>query len=70
MGNVPTPMAAMATGPQPGFAPGPGQQRPPGNDAERSPLLNGPWDLTVDDRGSTAAVFVSNVLSGTVTRLT
>jgi len=33
-------------------------------------LLNGPWDLTVSDRGNTAVVFVSNVLSGTVTRLT
>ena len=30
-------------------------------------LLDGPWDLTVDDRGNTAHVFVSNVLSGTVT---
>jgi hypothetical protein len=32
-------------------------------------LLNGPWDLTVHDQGSKAQVFVSNVLSGTVTRL-
>ncbi|MFI5378754.1 MAG: hypothetical protein ACHRHE_05630 [Tepidisphaerales bacterium] len=32
-------------------------------------LLNGPWDLTVNDEGSHAQVFVSNVLSGTVTRL-
>ena len=32
-------------------------------------LLNGPWDLTVVDHGSTASIFVSNVLSGTVTRL-
>jgi len=32
-------------------------------------FLNGPWDLTVRDMGSTAQVFVSNVLSGTVTRL-
>jgi hypothetical protein len=32
-------------------------------------LLNGPWDLTIDDHGSTASVFVSNVLSGTVTRI-
>ncbi len=32
-------------------------------------LLNGPWDLTVNDQGKTAQVFVSNVLSGTVTRL-
>lgn len=31
--------------------------------------LAGPWDLTVRDEGSTAQVFVSDVLSGTVTRL-
>lgn len=32
-------------------------------------LLDGPWDLTVVDHGSSALVFVSNVKSGTVTRL-
>jgi hypothetical protein len=32
-------------------------------------LLNGPWDLAVDDHGSWAHVFVANVLDGTVTRL-
>jgi len=32
-------------------------------------LLDSPWDLTINDGGSTAQVFVSNVLSGTVTRL-
>jgi hypothetical protein len=32
-------------------------------------LLDGPWDLTVEDNGATANVFVSNVLNGTVTRL-
>lgn len=32
-------------------------------------FLDGPWDLTVQDQGATAQVFVSNVLSGTVTRL-
>jgi DNA-binding beta-propeller fold protein YncE len=32
-------------------------------------LLNGPWDLAVDDDGAQSHVFVSNVLSGTVTRL-
>jgi hypothetical protein len=31
--------------------------------------LDGPWDLTVVDQGSSALVFVSNVLNGTVTRL-
>ena len=32
-------------------------------------LLNGPWDLTIHDQGELAQVFVSNVLSGTVTRI-
>lgn len=32
-------------------------------------FLNSPWDLTIRDNGDTAAVFVSDVLSGTVTRL-
>jgi len=32
-------------------------------------LLDSPWDLTINDHGATAEVFVSNVLSGTVTRL-
>jgi hypothetical protein len=31
--------------------------------------LDGPWDLTVVDRGDQALVFVSNVLNGTVTRI-
>jgi hypothetical protein len=34
-----------------------------------SAMLDGPWDLTINDQGSQAQVFVSNVLSGTVTRL-
>lgn len=34
-----------------------------------STLLDSPWDLTIDDQGSQAQIFVSNVLSGTVTRL-
>lgn len=34
-----------------------------------SNLLDGPWDLTIRDRGDHAQVFVSNVLSGTVTRI-
>src|SRR6516225_989700 len=32
-------------------------------------LLNGPWDLTVRDDGKRARVFVSNAISGPVTRL-
>jgi hypothetical protein len=31
-------------------------------------LLDGPWDLTVDDHGTWAQVFVSNVLNGIVSR--
>jgi DNA-binding beta-propeller fold protein YncE len=34
-----------------------------------STLLDSPWDLTIRDEGATAQVFVSNVLSGKVTRL-
>jgi hypothetical protein len=33
------------------------------------PFLDGPWDMTVDDHGSHASVFISNVLNGTVTRV-
>jgi DNA-binding beta-propeller fold protein YncE len=32
-------------------------------------LLDGPWDLALDDDGARAHVFVSNVLNGTVSRL-
>jgi len=32
-------------------------------------FLDGPWDLTVNDLGSKAEVFVSNVLNGVVTRI-
>jgi hypothetical protein len=32
-------------------------------------LLAGPWDLTIKDEGQHAKVFVSNVLTGTVTRI-
>jgi hypothetical protein len=32
-------------------------------------LLDGPWDLTLNDHDEVAQVFVSNVLSGTVTRI-
>jgi uncharacterized protein (TIGR03118 family) len=39
---------------------------PPLTDAA---LLNGPWDLTINDHDDSAQVFVSNVLSGTVTRI-
>ena len=32
-------------------------------------FLDGPWDLTINDQGSEAQIFVSNVLNGTVSRL-
>src|SRR5262249_19837747 len=32
-------------------------------------FLDGPWDLTVNDQGATAQVFVANALSATITRL-
>ena len=32
-------------------------------------LLDGPWDLTLHEENGAAKIFVSNVLSGTVTRL-
>jgi uncharacterized protein (TIGR03118 family) len=34
-----------------------------------SALLNGPWDLAINDRGDFAQVFVSNVNTGTITRI-
>ena len=34
-----------------------------------SMFLDSPWDLTINDGGSKAQIFVSNVLSGTVSRL-
>ncbi len=34
-----------------------------------APFLDGPWDLTINDQGNSAQIFVSNVLNGTVTRL-
>jgi hypothetical protein len=34
-----------------------------------SPFIQGPWDFTVHDEGNKVQVFVSNVLTGTVSRL-
>jgi DNA-binding beta-propeller fold protein YncE len=34
-----------------------------------SQMIDGPWDLAIDDDGSHASVFISNVLNGTVSRL-
>jgi hypothetical protein len=32
-------------------------------------LLDGPWDLAIDDHGASAEIYVANVLNGTVVRL-
>jgi hypothetical protein len=32
-------------------------------------LLDGPWDLAINDQGSQAQIFVSNALNGTITRI-
>jgi hypothetical protein len=32
-------------------------------------LINGPWGLAINDRGSRAQLFISNVFDGTITRL-
>ena len=32
-------------------------------------LLDGPWDMTINDEGSAAQVYVSNVLNGVITRI-
>ena len=34
-----------------------------------SPMIQGPWDFTVQDEGNNVKLFVSNVLTGTVSRL-
>jgi len=33
------------------------------------PMIDGPWDLTIDDDQSSPTIYVSNVLNGTVVRL-
>jgi hypothetical protein len=35
----------------------------------KSSAIDGPWDMTVIDKGDTAAVYVANALNGTVSRL-
>ena len=32
-------------------------------------MVNGPWDLTIAQKGSHASIFLSNVLSGTISRI-
>lgn len=32
-------------------------------------IINGPWDFTVNDQGSTVTVYVSNVIGGTIERI-
>jgi hypothetical protein len=38
-------------------------------DITNSNLIDGPWGMAINDQGSKAQVFVSNVLNGTVTRI-
>jgi hypothetical protein len=33
------------------------------------PLINGPWDMTIQDNGNSAKIFVANALSGAITRI-
>jgi uncharacterized protein (TIGR03118 family) len=69
VGNLPTNAGALQS-PQP-----PGELRFLDADGKvvltlQDPkLLDGPWDLAVNDQGDHAQVFVANVLSGTVTRI-
>jgi len=42
---------------------------PVGSPIVDSTLLDSPWDLTINDEGDFAQVFVSNVVSGTVSRV-
>jgi hypothetical protein len=35
----------------------------------KSPAIDGPWDMTVVDKGDKATAFISNALNGTVTRV-
>lgn len=72
-GNLPSPMGSCAGASFTGVSQGSllvinrfGQQVA---DLTSSVFLNGPWDMTVLDNGDFAQVFVSDVLSGTVTRL-
>ena len=67
VGSLPTP-----TAPRPDPARLPAHPRRNGNvvtTLSDSQLLDGPWDLTINDKGNTAQVFVSNVLNGMVTRI-
>lgn len=76
VGNVPSPTGSCTEGPL-GQESGVGQGSLLVIDRHGSEvrnlasakLLDGPWDLTIHDEGEHAQVFVSNVLSGTVTRL-
>jgi hypothetical protein len=38
-------------------------------DLTNSKLIDGPWGMAVNDQGSTAQLFISNVLNGTVARI-
>jgi hypothetical protein len=67
VGNMPTTDGTSATV-QPGSLLILNQQGTMIADLTDANLLNGPWDMTIDDQGDRALVFVSNVLNGTVSR--
>ncbi len=67
VGNVPTPDGKIVTPPGSLLVIG-----PQGNlvtQLSSAALLDGPWDMTVIDRGQRVTAFVSNVLNGTVSRI-
>jgi hypothetical protein len=68
VGNVPTKDGTCSTIEQGSLLIVNPQGRQVASLADKS-LLDGPWDLTVNDHGNEVQVFVSNVLSGTVSRL-
>jgi hypothetical protein len=68
VGNVPSIDGTVETPPEPGsllVIDSNGNQLNPITD----PTINGPWDMTVDDRGNNVTAFVSNAFAGTVVRL-
>jgi hypothetical protein len=69
VGNVPSTVGTVETPPEPGsllVIDSKGNQLTPIID----PLvINGPWDMTVDDRGDKVTAFVSNAFAGNVVRL-
>ncbi|WP_269510270.1 hypothetical protein [Burkholderia sp. IMCC1007] len=66
VGNVPAPNGTVVA---PGSLLVIGPQGNLVTQLSSSTLLDGPWDMTVIDRGQRVTAFVSNVLNGTVSRI-